>query len=81
MQHLPHEELEKEAEEAKSLIEFEQVLEGLLMGGCAVWTDGTLYYARQLVDRIKGLKIEVYANEHPPPHFHVKGWRIGVRVE
>jgi hypothetical protein len=25
-----------------------------------------------LVDRIRNLKIEVYANEHAPPHFHVK---------
>lgn len=24
-----------------------------------------------LVDRFKGLKIEIYANEHPPPHFHI----------
>lgn len=24
------------------------------------------------VDRLKGLKIEVFANEHPPPHFRVK---------
>lgn len=25
-----------------------------------------------LVDRCAGLRVEVYANEHPPPHFHVK---------
>jgi hypothetical protein len=25
------------------------------------------------VDRHKGLQIHVYANEHAPPHFHVKG--------
>lgn len=24
------------------------------------------------VDRLKGLKIEVFSNEHPPPHFRVK---------
>lgn len=23
------------------------------------------------VDRVRGLKVEIYANEHPPPHFHV----------
>jgi hypothetical protein len=25
----------------------------------------------KLVDRINGLKIEIYSNEHCPPHFHV----------
>lgn len=24
-----------------------------------------------VVDRVRGLKVEIYANEHPPPHFHV----------
>lgn len=24
-----------------------------------------------LVARVKGMKIEIFANEHPPPHFHV----------
>lgn len=24
------------------------------------------------VDRFKGLKIEIFSNEHPPPHFRVK---------
>ena len=26
-----------------------------------------------IVDRTKGLKIEIRINEHPPPHFHVTG--------
>lgn len=25
-----------------------------------------------VLKRFKGLKVEIYANEHPPPHFHVK---------
>lgn len=29
------------------------------------------YVTHALVDRVRGLKIEIYANEHPPPHFHV----------
>lgn len=28
-------------------------------------------FEKALVDRIKGMKIEIYAKEHPPPHFHV----------
>lgn len=29
------------------------------------------YITDAQVDRVRGLKIEIYANEHPPPHFHV----------
>ena len=25
-----------------------------------------------LVEKFRDIKIEIYANEHPPPHFHVK---------
>lgn len=31
-----------------------------------------LVEGKALVERIDGLKIEIYSNEHPPPHFHVK---------
>lgn len=30
-----------------------------------------LIFKRALVARINGLKIEIFANEHAPPHFHV----------
>jgi hypothetical protein len=30
-----------------------------------------LIEAKELVERFDGLKIEIYSNEHPPPHFHV----------
>lgn len=65
--------LEEAAASASSLEEAARVLEEVLGGGYSVWTDGSLYYIRQLVARINGLKIEIYAKEHPPPHFHVKG--------
>ena len=29
-------------------------------------------FSPYLVDRFQGLKVEVFANEHPPPHFRVK---------
>ncbi len=32
---------------------------------------GTRYLTEFLVARIDGLKIEVFSNEHPPPHFRV----------
>jgi len=31
---------------------------------------------RKLVGRVDGLKIEIFSNEHPPPHFHVKSPNI-----
>lgn len=57
---------------AKSLDDAGEVLSELLSGGYAVWTDGALYSIRQLVDRLRGLKIIVFPNDHAPPHFHVK---------
>lgn len=30
-----------------------------------------LIEAKELVERFNGMKIEIYSNEHPPPHFHV----------
>ncbi|ATI41927.1 hypothetical protein CBW24_07875 [Pacificitalea manganoxidans] len=31
----------------------------------------SLYAEKALVDKVRGLKFEIFANEHPPPHFHV----------
>lgn len=68
----PQLELEQRVASASSLNELAETLELLLSSGVAVWTDGRLYLARQLVDRIKGLRIEIRLREHPPPHFHVR---------
>jgi len=65
-----------EPEELDGLDEYTEWLEAILHGPCSIWEedDGELVLIeiRQLVDRINGLKIEIYSNEHPPPHFHVK---------
>ena len=50
-------------------------LNALLSGPCYVDEyDGKLCLIeiKHIVDKVNGLKIEVYSNEHPPPHFHVK---------
>lgn len=65
------EELEERALAASNLDEAAEVLAELLNGGYAVWTDGSLYFIKQQVGRINGLKIHVFPNDHPPPHFHV----------
>jgi hypothetical protein len=62
--------------DATTLDELGDQLRKLLDCGCYVWIepDGTrlLLYGRALVDRIGRLKIHIYADEHSPPHFHVR---------
>lgn len=57
---------------SESLKDAASVLEELLTGSFSVWADGSLYETKQLVARVRGLQIYVFANEHAPPHFHVK---------
>jgi hypothetical protein len=72
----PYDSLEQEVESAKSLEQSATALAHLLSSGVAVWEDGSLYSVRHLVGSVKGLKIEVFAREHPPPHFHISGGDI-----
>ncbi|HEX3235224.1 MAG TPA: hypothetical protein VHR41_13570 [Gemmatimonadales bacterium] len=57
---------------ARDLNELAAVLEQLLSADLAVWEDGSLYNIKKLVAQVDGLRIEIYADEHPPPHFHGK---------
>jgi hypothetical protein len=67
----PYPDIESAVSSATSLEDGALALERLLSGGYAVWTDGSLYSIKQLVERFRGLKIEIFPREHPPPHFHV----------
>jgi hypothetical protein len=31
-----------------------------------------VYFIKELVGRVRNMKIEIYSNDHNPPHFHVK---------
>lgn len=31
-----------------------------------------VYFIKELVGQIRNMKIEIYSNDHNPPHFHVK---------
>ena len=31
-----------------------------------------VYFIKELVGKIRNMKIEIYPNDHNPPHFHVK---------
>ena len=56
-----------------------EYLDSLLHGDCYILEkngDLILVEQRQLVETICGLKIEIYSNEHTPPHFHVKSANI-----
>jgi hypothetical protein len=62
-------------EELSGFQEVAEWLEAILHEPCSVWEEEGkefLIEIRALVDRVRGLKIEIYPDEHPPPHFHVK---------
>jgi len=62
-------------EKLESLEDFTAWLEAILHNPCNIWEEeGEMFLieTRELVARVNGLKIEIYSNEHPPPHFHVK---------
>lgn len=59
-------------------------LESILHNPCEVWEEYgemVLIETRQLVDRVGGLKIEIYPGEHPPPHFHVRTPRLNTSFD
>ncbi len=65
--------------ELETFEEWAEWLEALLHNPCSIFErDGELLLLenKQLVARVNGLKIEVFSNEHPPPHFHVKSSEI-----
>lgn len=66
----------RRAENVQTVEDLAEYLELFLNSGCSVWTEPNgeriLIETRALVDRINGLTINIYPNEHPPPHFHVK---------
>jgi hypothetical protein len=72
----PHDLIEKEVRTASTIEDCAGSLAKLLSGGFSVWEDGSLYSIKQLVARVHGSKIEVFAREHPPPHFHISGGGI-----
>ena len=72
----PNDLIEEKVASANDLAAATETLALLLSGGYSVWTDGTLYNIKQLVARVNGLNIEVFAREHPPPHFHISGGGI-----
>ena len=56
--------------------EYAEWLEALLHSGCYIGEDSNgdekIVETRKTIEKLEGLKIEIYSNEHTPPHFHVK---------
>lgn len=46
-------------------------LNRILRDDCKLLQNGTLYFTKALVENIKGLTLNIYPNDHTPPHFHV----------
>jgi len=62
---------------AKSIVELVENLNGFLRNPCSIEEDENgnsfILEQRQLFDTIDAVKVELYAKEHAPPHFHIKG--------
>jgi Domain of unknown function (DUF4160) len=62
--------------ELEGIVEWVEYLDALLHGPCKIWEEDNgelvLIEIRALIATVSGLKLEIYPNEHPPPHFHVK---------
>lgn len=73
-----------EPEKLKSFHDFAAWLEAILHNPCNVWEENGemfLIEIKQLVAKVNGLKIEIYSNEHPPPHFHVKSPNVNASFD
>jgi len=58
----------------ETLEEWTQYLESILNDPCSTMViDGILILTeiKARVDKVRGMTIEIYTNEHAPPHFHV----------
>ncbi len=62
---------------ASSINDLEENLSSFFQFPCSIEKDENgnsfILEQRQLFDRVGAIKINLYANEHAPPHFHIKG--------
>ena len=68
-------------DDLNGLNEWTEYLDSILHVPCRIedLPDGLhLIEERQRVVQVRGLKIEIFGCEHPPPHFHVKSRDINV---
>ena len=61
--------------ELETLEEWAEYLDAILNGPCSIREENgelILLEIRELVDTVRGMRIEIYPKEHAPPHFHVR---------
>lgn len=71
-------------EELDGIEEYAEWLDALLHGPCYAEEYENrlcLIEIKQVVAKVRSLKIEIYSNEHPPPHFHVKSPNINASFD
>ena len=73
--------LDDQISRATELGDLASLLELLLSSNLAVWEDNSLIHIKKLVAEVRGLRIEIYPNEHPPPHFHVRAPSIAATFD
>jgi hypothetical protein len=66
-------ELERQVKNAVGLEQLAKSLEDLLSGPYGVLPNGELYCIKVRVGRVNDVRIIIRPNDHPPPHFHVRG--------
>jgi hypothetical protein len=74
-------ELEEQIRDATDLDQLARTLQELLSGSYTVWPNGQLTCMKGLVERVYDLRIIFRPNDHPPPHFHVKGQDLNASFE
>ncbi len=47
-----------------------------IIANTSVGPEGQILEIRALIHRLGNVRIEIYPNEHPPPHFHVRSPEI-----
>lgn len=62
--------LEQKLENLSSFDESCEILQFLLNGPFSATEEGEFYEIKGIVTGIKGIKLSINSNEHPPPHFH-----------
>ena len=73
-----------EPQKLDGLNDYTAWLEAILHNPCSVFENNEKIFLteiKQLVERVNGLKIEIYSNEHPPPHFHVKSPNVNASFD
>lgn len=55
----------------------EQLLE-MFLDSSKIWTDGSVYRIKHFIASTGDLRIDVYAKDHWPPHFHVSSKQRGI---